>query len=281
MVCGRSNFVFVLKKNTYHIVKCKHCGLVSLDYSIHTDFIRKMYGKPYYTNTNGDWITQGYPDYFSMEKAFEKSYQMRLKKILQFAQNGHLLDVGCGPGFFLRVASNQFDVTGIEVSEFAANYIKTHLGLSVINKSFYDCKLPDEAFDVVTLWDAIEHFKDPISALEKINRILKADGVLALQTGDVSSIFARLMGKRWHLYNVPEHLFFFSKRIIKHMLKRTGFSIRSIHYEWSYFSIVHLLDRLIKMVFPSKVCTKQPPILSKIILPVNLFDVITVYAVKN
>jgi len=64
----------------------------------------------------------------------------------------------------------------------------------------------------VTMWDVFEHFVDPASDVRAAARVLKVGGVLAINTPDISSWYARIMGKRWHLLIPPEHIHYFTKK---------------------------------------------------------------------
>jgi len=279
--CAGDRFIFVRQKDHYHIIACAGCGLVTLDYPSKEDALRRLYSEAYFRNVDGQWITRGYPDYFAMEPVIRKSASKRLKGILSMVKGGRLLDIGCGPGFFLDVARRDFEVLGIDLSAFAANYAKEHLGLRVFDRSLFECRFREEEFDVVTLWDTIEHLHNPKDTLREVHRILKKGGLMVVQTGDVSSLFARVMRDRWHLYNVPEHLFFFSRNILERMVATCGFTVHRVRYEWSYYSMAFLLDRAIRMLFPSKTFPYQDSFLGRLFLPANLFDIMTLYAQKQ
>ena len=278
ILCRGSSFTLFQKKSAYNIIKCKNCSMVSLDYTLSIDAAKNLYSEPYYKNNEGAWITTGYPDYFAMEEAFKKTFSERLNRIVQISWGGRLLDVGCGPGFFLEVAKKHFDVTGVEVSDFAASYGSEHLNLRIFNQPIEVCDFANDEFDVITMWDTIEHLINPMETLQEVNRILKKGGLFVVQTGNVESVIAKIMGKRWHLYNVPEHLFFFSTETLKALLDKTGFSIRKVKTELSYYNAAYLLDRLARSVGCSKSYRKQEAFLSKLCVPLSLFDIITVYA---
>ncbi|HRX78439.1 MAG TPA: class I SAM-dependent methyltransferase, partial [Pirellulaceae bacterium] len=82
-----------------------------------------------------------------------------------------------------------------------------------------------ESFDVITLWDVIEHLEDPRAVLATAKRLLKNDGILVLETQNVESVFARLMGRRWHHYKFEEHLWHFSPTTLSALLRLESFSL--------------------------------------------------------
>src|SRR5262249_20847419 len=78
-------------------------------------------------------------------------------------------------------------------------------------------------FDVVCLWDTIEHLPRPDLFLQKARQLLRPNGRLFLTTGDISSLNARLRGRKWRQIHPPSHLHYFSKDSIAKILRRTGF----------------------------------------------------------
>ncbi len=279
--CGCSNFAIFQTKDTYNIIKCNNCGLICLDYDLSSEHLHNIYAEQYFKNENGTWKTRGYPNYFTMEDALRKTFRKRIKNILKIIPGGNLLDIGCGPGFFLDEAKKYFNVKGVEISKFASSYAKNNLNINIINKPFDLCDFKTDAFNVVTMWDAIEHLIHPKDDINEIYRILKPDGLIVIQTGDIESLFRKLTGKRWHLYNVPEHLYFFSKNILLNLLIESKFAIKKVSYDWSFYSVAHIFDRLIRIFLPSKGYAKQDSFLSHILMPVNLFDIVTIYAIKR
>jgi SAM-dependent methyltransferase len=240
--------------------------------------IQALYTQDYYSNSTGVSKTTGYPDYQAMEPALRKSFREKLTRIKRLKSAGMLLDVGCAFGFFLDEAKDSFDAYGIELSPFAAAFAHAELDLNVFVGTFTTAGIEEATFDVITLWDTLEHLSSPRKALQEAARLLKTGGVLALQTGDVASLCAKFSGMRWHLYNLPEHLFFFSKDTCTRILQATGFKVIWCSYDTNYYSLSHLLDRLARMA--GLRAMPENGLLDQVVLPVNLFDIITFYAVK-
>ena len=127
-------------------------------------------------------------------------------------QNGRLLEIGSAYGFFLEIAAEHWQVRGLDVAADAVEHAHTAMGLDVTCCDFLD--LPDEAeaYDIVCLWDTIEHLTHPVRVIEKAARWLKPGGLLALTTGDIGSPMARLRGQRWRLIHPPPICFTSQKR---------------------------------------------------------------------
>ncbi len=136
-----------------------------------------------------------------------------------------------------------------------------------------------DTFDAVTLWDVLEHLPEPHAALAEIARILRPGGRLVLTTGDVGSLAARLSGSRWHLYTIPEHLFFYTRKSLRLLLEAHGFRVESLRAEGSTYTLGYLMERLRKTLLrrSSPTRTRWPG--SELRVPVNLFDIVTARAV--
>ena len=138
---------------------------------------------------------------------------------------GNLLDVGCGAGFFLNYANSKgWDVNGIDLLDEYIQFAKEKLMIKNVHcLSLEKAHFDEKFFDVVTLWDLIEHLPKPLQELKKINRLLKPGGHLAIWTPNVkNSIF---MKQHWTGYITYQHLYFFSLKTLGQLLKRAGFKI--------------------------------------------------------
>ena len=107
-----------------------------------------------------------------------------VKIIRKYKTAGKLLDVGCGPGFFLACVEKYYDAHGIDISEYAVREAKQRahtVKLSVGDATDLDYK--NDYFDIVTCFDLLEHLPDPELALQEFYRILKNDGILIIRAG--------------------------------------------------------------------------------------------------
>jgi 2-polyprenyl-3-methyl-5-hydroxy-6-metoxy-1,4-benzoquinol methylase len=135
-----------------------------------------------------------------------------------------LLDVGCALGFFLDVAESRgWQATGVEVSEFAANWAREHLNVTVINSSFADVVLEPESYDVVTFFFVAEHFKDVEKIIERAYAALKRGGLIVCALPNVRGISARVDMKRYVQVHPKDHYFDTCPRNIARFLKHHGF----------------------------------------------------------
>jgi len=83
--------------------------------------------------------------------------------------------------------------------------------------------VPETSFDLITLWDVIEHLREPWYDLRSLQRVLKPGGRLLVSTMNTRSLRARIQGPRWENYSNPTHTFFFNRHSLGSMIARTGF----------------------------------------------------------
>jgi len=224
-ICNSGEKEFLFNKFGFDIVKCKSCKFVYVDREFDIIELEKYYSKDYYSGAN-EYV---YKDYKAERTAKSRTFLRKLRDIESLKKFGKLLDIGCAMGFFLDVARQKgWETYGIELSKYSANVAKNELGLNVLNCELIQANFPDNYFDVVTMWDVIEHLPDPALNLKEIYRILKKDGLLVITTGDIDNINARVFKRRWILIAPPWHLYYFSRNTLKAILKNIGFSIKQI-----------------------------------------------------
>ncbi|MFN8542849.1 MAG: class I SAM-dependent methyltransferase [Candidatus Binatia bacterium] len=225
----------------------------------------------------------GYDDYYALRPALEHTGRIRLRRIARLlgVTRGHLLELGCGPGFFLAVArAAGWETHGVELSADACRHACDVLGLSVTCAPAETTVVPPGSADLVVLWDVLEHLPDPAAALRTAAAALRPGGGLALTTGDVESVVARLSGERWHLYTFPEHLYFHTPRSVRTLLQRSGFEVRAIRREGMVVSAAYAVERVAKTLLGGRGRLRLPA-LSRLCVPVNLGDVLAVYAIRG
>jgi SAM-dependent methyltransferase len=254
------------------IVACPDCGLI---FFAGPPPAKDVYAAPYFAGGE-------YRFYEEDRAVLQRNFRRRVEEVRRWAPGGRLLEIGCAHGYFLELARRHWDVRGLDVSRDAAAAARA-AGLDAHAAEFLD--LPDEpgSYDVVCLWDTIEHLERPIETLEKAGRWLREGGVLALTTGDAGSLLARLRGERWRQIHPPTHLFYFSEATLEKALRRAGLEVvssRHVGHSRGYRSMLFGLlavDRE-RAAWPYRVLTLG----GRIDFPVylNLFDIMMVIARK-
>ncbi len=214
------------------IVCCMTCGLV---YAVPKAPIQEI---------TRDYVEMEDPEYLAEEKGRRRQSGVILSRITKYKKRGRLLDVGCGPGFFLDEAKRQgWEVAGVDLSLWAKKYAKEKFGIVVSQGTLAQCAFPERSFDVVVMNDVIEHVEDPQEMLREARRILKNDGVLYLSTPDIDSILSRLLRAKWWGIN-KYHLFYFSKKSLERMFARVGFKAARYSSYPRVFSLSYWARRL-------------------------------------
>ena len=180
--------------------------------------------------------------------------------------------------------SHGFEVEGVEIGEYPAEQARTRLHIKVTNSDIYSAELAPESYDVITMWDVIEHLTEPNLAFEKIIRALRPKGYVAFSTGDISSAWARLTGKRWQLLTPPQHLYFFSQRSMSGLLKRHSLSVKEIHHFGKWVTVAFVLfkaqESFGSIIKPLSTALRWSG-LQNAKMSINLGDIMTVVAQKT
>ena len=215
------------KKHDYLIYRCEECTAM---------FVRPIPCKKELTSIYTDeYFQRGrkYQDFKELDRS-NPCYQsdiIKLEVLKRYRPDGRILDVGCALGGFLKIAQdNGYLVSGVEVSKHACSQAKDKWQLDVINSDLPSAKLPCEHYDIITLWDVIEHLDNPHPTLSEVYRLLRPGGLLVVSTGDVNALWARITGKYWQLLTPPIHLFFFTSESMSRVLKLNGFITKDFLY---------------------------------------------------
>lgn len=281
-LCGSSKKTKVYLQHYPRLVKCLSCSLIYTNPRLKKENLENLYVREYFQNENSSVF--GYQNYLGDENKIRKTFIKRLKTIEKIKSPGSLLDVGCAMGFFMDIAQNNgWQTKGIDISEFATSFAKNKLNLDVKTGNIQEFNLPDNSFDLITLWDVIEHLDDPLTCLKKINLALKKDGLLVFSTPNVASLPAKLARHRWVGYKLSdEHLTYFSPQTIALLCKKTGFRVVKSHSLGKYVSLSLFADRL---SLYSKTAGKFFKFIDYFFpktfnLYLSAFDIICVYAKK-
>ena len=143
-----------------------------------------------------------------------------------------------------------WEALGIELNEQAAVYARDRMGLNIITGNFLGADLPSHYFDVITLWDVLEHLPDPLPVLQKLSKIIRPGGLLVLNLPNPESWEARRFGPLWIGWDLPRHLNLFPLPLLSSLLEKVGFNhptIKSLtgNFFVFKFSLGLLLDEKI------------------------------------
>jgi len=194
----------------FPLSRCARCGLAYLDPPPDRATLSRHYPDTYY----------GPPS-----EADPFCYRWRCREIESVVPKGRLLDVGCGNGGFLaHMARRGWEVEGMDVSPRAVEVARSALGDRVRRAEWLDeAGFSQRHYDVVTLFEVLEHASDPRSYLIETHRLLKPGGLCFISVPNFSSWERLLFGPRWCGLDAPRHLFQFTPSTLRTLLARAGF----------------------------------------------------------
>jgi len=242
-LCGADNaeLVYVEKDRlmklpgSFRLVRCRQCGLFYLNPRPTPEEMGSYYPQEYIPYAVAQEHSRTRMHY--LNRSYGNQKRARAIGALR-PQGGKLLDVGCASGEFLHIMGQVgiWDVEGLDISLDATQVARERYGLRVFIGELKTAAYPTASFDVVTLWDVIEHLHDPKSTLDEVQRILKPGGLLVMSTPNLQSWDARLFGPYWAGLDAPRHLFVFSPQTLGRLLNVTGFRVDRMRNLNQYYS---------------------------------------------
>jgi 2-polyprenyl-3-methyl-5-hydroxy-6-metoxy-1,4-benzoquinol methylase len=229
--CGSTGSTPLFTKHGYQLVKCTECGLAYISNPPSASELERIYSLD--ANYHADLLNPD-SDAFARLKRVAKTHLDVLKT---YAKSGRLLDVGCSTGLFLDQArSAGFDVSGLEFSKESAAFARYHFSLAVQDGSVQELVGQAASFDVITMFDVIEHVPDPSADLAAIHGLLKPGGLFFVSTPNIDGLFPKLsyplanILDYWPHPEPPHHLYQFSCDSMARMLIKSGFAVDDVHH---------------------------------------------------
>lgn len=249
------------------LVKCKHCGFIRADDKYYSIDSTKLYDPSYFSGAD-------YEDYALEVTALQKNFKDRLNKIIRHKSHGCLLEIGCAFGYFLQIASKNFKTYGVDLNHQITKLAKKNSPNSqIFTGDLTKIRFKKEFFDVICMFDTIEHLKNPDVYLKKIYTLLKPGGIIVIETGDIGSWLAKIQGSRWRLITPPTHLNYFSNVTLNKILVKNSFQVIEKTYIPFYRTILQTIFRIIRIDIPDW--------FSKLIFSINTYDLLFVIAKKR
>ena len=232
-ICGGGPERVVRPAAETRIVRCRRCGLAYLDPRPTPEELARFYESDYYQSE--DPLQHGYEDYEGLAASVKHMARVKTRIVRSRVSGGRLLDVGAAYGHFASAATRAgFDARGVELSAHAAETARERLGANVMAGTIADVDAPAGSFDVVTMWDVLEHAHDARATLASAAELLRPGGFVFLTVPNAGSFIARLMGARWFGFQKLEHTYYFTPRTLGVLLERAGFADARFHAaSWS------------------------------------------------
>ena len=222
LMCGGGDHGVVFTDLGIDILRCRACGHVFSSFR----------ADPHYTGFWGEEVAPG--EHFYWSKARARMHRDFFKRFIE-GRSGRLLDMGSGLGFFLKAMEAHWDweAHGCEISPAAVRHAREQLGLQrVICSPLQDADLPHASFDIITMWDVLDHILRPDPLLSHCHALLKDGGTLFIRTPNVTTqlLRARVMQalggeppERGYMQGA-DHPHHYSMRSIRGLLGRNGFA---------------------------------------------------------
>lgn len=214
-LCGSNRASTVFTKGYVKVVRCKSCGLTYLNPRLKYDKLLEFY-------------SEGENEEANVNKSVESSAiqlgKDRVEGIKKYKKGGKFLEIGFGSGYTLWVAKEcGYETYGVEPSKTGYKHAK-NLKLNVHHGTLSDTNFESKYFDVICLYHVLEHVPSPKDDLLEINRILKDDGILVLETPNIKGLRSVILNARWRDIH-GAHLYYFSPKTLKKILLRTNFRV--------------------------------------------------------
>lgn len=225
-LCGHGTGVVRYRYEDYQIISCERCGLWRACPRLSGPELARYYEREYYSEQlarEGRYEAWRDANRDVWRKNAEMIRDEARRRLGLPPQQVRVLDVGCGPGFFLQeCVAMGMAARGIEPSAHAVRYARDELKLDVraLTPESLD---PQERYDVVTLWEVLEHVPDPLWTLRRLRPHLSDGGMIWVAAPNLSALQRRVQGKNFYNLLNKSHLTHFDRRTLAATLRRAGF----------------------------------------------------------
>jgi len=186
----------------------------------------------------------GYDGYEDQKSTLVHTFRWLLRKLeARGLTGGSLLDIGCGPGWFLREAKSLFQRrVGTDLCKETAEEASRFCDMAI-------CGGPEdlqdsERFDLVTAIGVLEHVYDPVSFVRQCSKLLREEGHLILVTPDIKGFWYKIMKKRWPSFKLPEHIAFYDETTMSILASNAGMTLESVFPYHQAFPLGLMLQKL-------------------------------------
>lgn len=211
------------EKDGYTLARCRSCGLAYVTNPPTPEELERFYSfaSGYHVGFRDD------PQEIASRFALARSQYEVVSR--HHPNAGRCLDVGASAGFFMKTAADHgWDAHGIELSSDTSQLARERFGVDVSSTRLEEADFEPGSFDLVTLWDVIEHVPDPQDTMRRVAALLRPGGIAALITPNLDGLFARASFRvanrlhYWPAVEPPAHLSQFSTASLSALLDRAG-----------------------------------------------------------
>ncbi len=223
-ICDSVDSTPVISRKGFVYARCDKCHAVYVTPMLYAEEVSVIYQTLSYFEGNSEI---GYGNYAAMHKALAPHFRRRLRILASYLpRRGKLVDVGCADGYFLELArADGWEVMGVEISEEMAAESSGRLNIPIVTSVD---RLPPGEFDVITMWEVLEHLPDPVAELQRLVQRLRPGGFLMLSTPNAGHWQALRAPETWTAYRPPAHLVLFTADSLRLVLEKACLSIARI-----------------------------------------------------
>ena len=216
-VCDGTSFQPLFEKKGEPFVRCRDCGLVLINPRPVFGVIAETYDAAY---------TDGYIRKAPKKRARCQRWVRRMQSRHQ--ARGRWLDVGCSAGFVVEAAAQAgFEAHGVELEAAAVEFGRQELGLANLACGTLEAQAyPAAHFDVISMYDVIEHVPDLNATVAELTRVLHPRGVIEIRTPDVGHWTTPRALDTWREIKPSEHLYYFDRSTLPRLFARHGLRVR-------------------------------------------------------
>lgn len=243
--CNSSKLSKYDRLENWSISRCKKCGYTFTNPSPYPEDLPKYYEESYFHDVRHS--SKFYNQDNSIKESDKTEYLNRIIEIENcFIERGSLLEIGAAHGDFLKtMKSLGWDVSGVEISKDGCNIAKNKNNIEIYNGNYLDFKT-SRKYDVICLYQTLEHVYNPKEHIKKAFDELSNNGILLIEVPNRKSFDMKISKKRkWLSYDLPRHLSHFDPKFLSIQLKKVGFEIENIDLYYPNF-IIKLIQRIKK-----------------------------------
>jgi 2-polyprenyl-3-methyl-5-hydroxy-6-metoxy-1,4-benzoquinol methylase len=224
-LCNSKDNYLYLEYKGYKLFECKECQAVFANIIFDERYNQLVYDNSLYEIN----IKREVLDTYEYRK--EKFGKERLDYIVnkcQFTPNKKLLDLGCGPGYFLKyLTEKNIKCKGLELTQYLVDICKEK-NLDVSSTSLEN--EPNLKYDIITMFDVLEHLTSPIDFFKTVNKKIKTGGYILAYTPNINSFAFHFQKGEQNLLLPYEHVLFYNQHSLSYLAEETGFTVESIDY---------------------------------------------------
>jgi 2-polyprenyl-3-methyl-5-hydroxy-6-metoxy-1,4-benzoquinol methylase len=240
-VCNNQDpdkFTLKYEKEHYAVVTCDTCSFHFIP-----PYYRKKIKYAQYKNADVTAAVRAGNNWVKIQR-----HKLRFRFIQKFIKSGKLFDLGAGWGHFMLAGKELgYEVYGVEISEQPYLYCVNDLKLPVDHIDFFEMD-ESKKFDIITMWDVLEHIDKANDFLEKCSKLTQPGGYLFLQVPQIDSYFAKRHKDSWKMMGL-DHVNYFGKETITKILAHNGYEVVKIKssFEIKLFIMYSILPVLKKL----------------------------------